>query len=157
MNIKQFKEVIIWFENGDSLHLKQNEIKKIIINNIKTNIILDKENIIDFKECEDFIIMIYANGYNKTYIDLDNSISKDLVKDRILNKDIISIEIIYNDESNISINVPWNEKSEYINEYQTSTFIFDTNKNIKTNNIDPTLYIRCHKTKTINEYIKNIY
>ena len=135
-----YEKIILWLENQDRIELNNNEVESLLILNVTKNFVATEKKVYKYQECEDFVIVLSKNIYEKHYIDLCDNVSEDTIEDRMKNRDILSIEIIFNENENEYINVVWNDESDYINSYQSN--FYDEEK----------LVIRCNKYEKAEDF-----
>lgn len=128
-----YEKIILWLENQDRIELNNNEIESLLILNVTNNFAFSDKKVYKYQECEDFMLVLSKDIYEKHYIDLCDNVSENTIEDRMKNNDILSIEIIFNKNENEYINVVWNDELDYTNSYQSMIYYEDK------------LAIRCNK------------
>lgn len=130
--MKKIKEVILVFENCDTCKLDTTMFRYLIIQEIYTNLSINCYQYLDgtyqkIKSCNYFSIKINKKGL-KQKCNLEKTKT---LKEKILVNDLVSINLICNNNKTQEIYVPWNDESDYINEFQEN--ICDNSENITIN------------------------
>lgn len=113
------KEIMLVFENCEECVLEPKMFKGLILNGIKENI---NVNCYQYKEgeanknksCDYFYILVNEEGQKALCFD-------EYLKTRISKSDLVAVILIYEDDVEETIYLPWYENDEYINRYQKNT------------------------------------
>lgn len=119
---RKIKQLDIVFENCEVFTLTPDMINLCYIDGIKNNIGIncfqyENGEIYDTISCEEVMLIINEKGASqKGNFDFPTSPSS-LLKDRLKFNDITHIDVIYEDDSNTYVMVPWRDKenNEYFN------------------------------------------
>ena len=125
MKDKKIKTIDIVFENCEVYSLTPKMIDMCVVNDVKRNIgvnVFQYEDgeIYESLSCKEVLLSINRKGLTT----IGNWDDKTLLEDRIANKDITHLDIIYEDGSDDYISVPWMDKdgNEYINVLQNNLY-----------------------------------
>lgn len=131
--MKKYKTIELCFENCESLSFRSDEIEQFFIGGINTGIHTLRNNMIDeFRSCKYFSIKIKPSGNQKYYPFEQNESVSVLKFDRLnMSKNIVSARVIYEDDTEIDVSVPWDSAYEYVNEQQINTLNDDGSLSIE--------------------------
>ena len=125
MKDKKIKTIDIVFENCEVYSLTPKMIDMCVINDVKRNIgvnVFQYEDgeIYESLSCKEVLLSINRKGLTT----IGNWDDETLLEDRIANKDITHLDLIYEDGSDDYISVPWMDKdgNEYINVLQNNLY-----------------------------------
>lgn len=125
MKNKRIKTIDIVFENCEVYSLTPKMIDMCVVNDIRRNIgvnVFQYEDgeVYESLSCKEMLLSINHKGLTT----IGGWDDKTLLEDRIENKDITHLDIIYEDGSNDYISVPWMDKdrNEYINALQNNLY-----------------------------------
>lgn len=125
MKNKKIKTIDIVFENCEVYSLTPKMIDMCVVNNVTRNIgvnVFQYEDgeVYESVSCKEMLLSINRKGLTT----IGGWDDKTLLEDRIENKDITHLDIIYEDGSNDYISVPWMDKdgNEYINALQNNLY-----------------------------------
>ena len=125
MKDKKIKTIDIVFENCEVYSLTPKMIDMCIVNDVTRNIgvnVFQYEDgeVYESLSCKEMLLSINRKGL----MTIGGWYDEILLEDRIKNKDITHLNIIYEDGSNDYISVPWMDKdgNEYINALQNNLY-----------------------------------
>ena len=125
MKNKKIKTIDIVFENCEVYSLTPKMIDMCIVNDVTRNIgvnVFQYEDgeVYESLSCKEMLLSINRKGL----MTIGGWYDEILLEDRIKNKDITHLNIIYEDGSNDYISVPWMDKdgNEYINALQNNLY-----------------------------------
>ena len=125
MKNKRIKTIDIVFENCEVYSLTPKMIDMCVVNDIRRNIgvnVFQYEDgeVYESVSCKEMLLSINRKGLTT----IGGWDDKTLLEDRIENKDITHLDIIYEDGSNDYISVPWMDKdgNKYINALQNNLY-----------------------------------
>ncbi|KAF6630583.1 hypothetical protein H6F38_14235 [Paenibacillus sp. EKM208P] len=117
--MKKLKEVTFGLENCEALSIKGEYIGNFGVENIKSSIRKHYNNISHFNVCDTFSMAI-NRGANKGYYAFDTKDEhyKQNTFKRLTQGDIVSVDIIYDDDTKDEFYVHWEGENDYLNEAQ---------------------------------------
>lgn len=121
--MKKYKTIELCFENCESIRFNSDEIEQFFIGEINTSVHTLRNNIVDeFKRCKYLSIKIKSSGNQKYYPFEQNETVSALKFERLnICKNIVSVRVIYEDDTETDVYVPWDSVDEYVNEQQVNT------------------------------------
>ncbi|KAF6626970.1 hypothetical protein H6F38_23220 [Paenibacillus sp. EKM208P] len=131
--MKKYKTIILGFENCESLSFTSDEIEQFFIGKIYTSIHTLSDNMVDeFRSSKYFSIKIKSSG-NQNYYPFEQNESVSVLKFERLNmsKNIVSVRVVYEDDTETDVYVPWDSVNEYVNEQQVNTLNDDGSLSIE--------------------------
>lgn len=117
----KIKELVIVLENCEVVYVPNQNIGVLEINDIKTGVFKYNSNAVtkDLSSDEVYIEVINPNSFKISSFSYDEKEETPTCLERILKfPDITAITLEYDNNTNETISVLWNEEDEYNNKYQ---------------------------------------
>ncbi|MEK4427740.1 hypothetical protein MHB54_00620 [Paenibacillus sp. FSL M7-0802] len=117
--MKKLKEFVFVLENCEAVTIESKYIGNFNVENIRSTIVKHYNDISHYKICETFSIAINKEASKDYYVfGINDEEHKQSTFKRLTYGDIVSIEIVYEDDIKEDFYVDWQGDSEYLNEAQ---------------------------------------